>query len=271
MGCKIESCKNKEHCKTGYCRTHHKINKNKNRDVKCCICGNYEIYGKIDGEYYCSKHAYHIKTSGKIPDRVHTDKNEYIIIDDIIVVDIYNKKMEASGVFKTDLSNLELVERYKWSSLPNGYIITKLPDGKMLYFHKELFSGTKMVVDHIDRDKRNNCISNLRPSTTQENTLNRKIKTTNTSGVTGVSFFKDMWRSRIMINRKETFVYRGLCFDDAVKMRIKYEAVEYSKYSPNYNPQTQTLQLTYHSHDDSKQTYIESDLQGNIIKFEKLE
>lgn len=46
--------------------------------------------------------------------------------------------------------------------------------------------------------------------------------------------------------------------------------LEYFKeFSPNYNPHTNTLQITYLSHDDNKQTYIEMNMKGNILKFKK--
>ena len=60
-------------------------------------------------------------------------------------------------------------------------------------------------------------------------------------------------------------------FDEAVKIRLIEESKLFKEHSNNFNHESQTLQLTYYSHDDSKQTFIESDLQGNIIKFEKLE
>ena len=59
-------------------------------------------------------------------------------------------------------------------------------------------------------------------------------------------------------------------FDDAVKFRLQNESILFKEYSNNYNPQTQTIQLTYTSHDDSLQTYIEVSLDGQIIQFKKL-
>lgn len=46
-------------------------------------------------------------------------------------------------------------------------------------------------IDHIDENKYNNHIDNLRPATRSENQLNRKLTKSNTSGVKGIS-----WASR---------------------------------------------------------------------------
>lgn len=51
----------------------------------------------------------------------------------------------------------------------------------------EIESG--YIVDHIDGDKSNNCISNLRVIPKKLNSRNRKMAVTNTSGVVGVHRF----------------------------------------------------------------------------------
>jgi len=46
------------------------------------------------------------------------------------------------------------------------------------------------VLDHIDHDKLNNRISNLRPATRAENSANSAIRVHNTTGIKGVHFSK---------------------------------------------------------------------------------
>lgn len=60
-------------------------------------------------------------------------------------------------------------------------------------------------VDHIDGDKLNNRIANIRDVPQAVNTRNAVGKSNNTSGVTGVSFRPDRgkWRARIMIDYRE--------------------------------------------------------------------
>ena len=57
----------------------------------------------------------------------------------------------------------------------------------------------KLCVDHIDRNRLNNHISNLRYATNSENSMNRSKCSNNTSGTTGVNFHKtnNKWRARI--------------------------------------------------------------------------
>lgn len=57
-----------------------------------------------------------------------------------------------------------------------------------------LFNGTipdNMVIDHIDGNSMNNSIDNLRCITKQLNTLNKSTSRANTTGVTGVFYFKE--------------------------------------------------------------------------------
>jgi len=68
------------------------------------------------------------------------------------------------------------------------------------------FQGHKMVVDHIDSNKLNNHIDNLRVITHRENTSKeRSIK----KGLpVGVSFDRNKYKSRIIINNK--LIHLGL-------------------------------------------------------------
>lgn len=60
-------------------------------------------------------------------------------------------------------------------------------------------------IDHIDGDKLNNSISNLRDVSQLENNKNRSINKNNKSGFIGVTWAKHRgkWRSRIMFEGKD--------------------------------------------------------------------
>jgi hypothetical protein len=60
----------------------------------------------------------------------------------------------------------------------------------------------KQCVDHIDNDKTNNNISNLRFATSKENSQNSKLRSNNTSGHKGIYFNKraKKWRAHIQID-----------------------------------------------------------------------
>lgn len=65
-------------------------------------------------------------------------------------------------------------------------------------------------IDHINGDKSDNRICNLRISSHQQNMFNMKKKSTNKSGVKGVHFDKrcNKWRAQTSINKKR--VHLGL-------------------------------------------------------------
>lgn len=66
----------------------------------------------------------------------------------------------------------------------------------------------KPCVDHIDNDRQNNCLFNLRYATTQENGFNRKINTNNSCGIKGVNLHKisGKWRAQVYIDKKQVTI-----------------------------------------------------------------
>ena len=58
------------------------------------------------------------------------------------------------------------------------------------------------AIDHIDHNRHNNKIDNLRKCTHQENLCNQNLSKTSTSGYTGVSFRKDRGKYQAYINVK---------------------------------------------------------------------
>lgn len=80
--------------------------------------------------------------------------------------------------------------------------------GRALYEHRIawfLMTGTwpQDQVDHLDGDKQNNALANLRLATNAQNGQNaRKPRTTNESGLLGAHKHKNGWAARIGINGK---------------------------------------------------------------------
>jgi len=66
----------------------------------------------------------------------------------------------------------------------------------------------KPHVDHINNNRKDNNVINLRFATSHENQRNRSISSRNTSMVKGVYFDKEKkkWRSRIKLNRKNIHI-----------------------------------------------------------------
>ena len=91
-------------------------------------------------------------------------------------------------------------------------------------------SENKPCCDHIDRDRKNNNILNLRFATVSENIHNSSIKKTNTSTCTGVTFERNNWRVRISINGKRVHVGSYANFDDAVLERKRQVDLHYKEF-----------------------------------------
>jgi hypothetical protein len=68
-------------------------------------------------------------------------------------------------------------------------------------------------IDHIDGNKLNNKIENLREASKAENLWNQKIHTNNKSGIKGVHWDKQRRKWKVIIHANKLSHYVG-CFDD---------------------------------------------------------
>jgi len=88
----------------------------------------------------------------------------------------------------------------------DGYLFGRI-FGKKILTHRVvwcLVNGywSENEIDHLDQDKKNNCISNLSHKTHAENSKNKGKNIKNKSGFTGVSWHKSVkkWQSQISCN-----------------------------------------------------------------------
>lgn len=65
------------------------------------------------------------------------------------------------------------------------------------------------LVDHIDRDRSNNRLSNLRVASASENAINSKLSRSNKSGVRGVSYSPKLGKWKAMIGAHGHYHYLG--------------------------------------------------------------
>lgn len=119
----------------------------------------------------------------------------------------------------------------------NGYARVNV-GGRMLYAHSVIYAINhgKMPtnqIDHINKDRIDNRIENLREVSSSENSHNYKKPKTNTSGFTGVSWKTQAqkWVSYIWVNNKK--IHLGLFenFEDAVQSR-KMAKIKHHPTSP---------------------------------------
>ena len=80
--------------------------------------------------------------------------------------------------------------------------------------------GTKIICDHINGDKLDNCVDNIQLISTRENTT--RYKTNGTSKYVGVSWDKvrNNWMAYITINKK--YLYLGR-FDNEYDAHLAYQ------------------------------------------------
>lgn len=95
----------------------------------------------------------------------------------------------------------------------NGKYIRVIIDGEKFYAHRLAWAlhygeWPKSIIDHIDGNKTNNKIANLRQCSYSQNGFNRHNQTNNTSGMVGASFDKkrNKWLAKIMFNYKHIHI-----------------------------------------------------------------
>jgi hypothetical protein len=81
-----------------------------------------------------------------------------------------------------------------------------------------------MVVDHINGDRSDNRIANLRLVSQQENTKNCGLKSNSRYGNFGVRKNRHKWNARISVGGRDVFLGSFSTLDDALKARREAEA-----------------------------------------------
>lgn len=127
-----------------------------------------------------------------------------------------------------DDEDVSFVTQWKWTALPTKWTVyarrNKTSEGKQhsVYLHRELMNRPPgLTVDHIDRNGLNCTRANMRLATPSENQRNKGLRSTNTSGVIGVSWSKisRKWQAIIGIHYKQ--IHLGF-FDDIVDAAKAY-------------------------------------------------
>lgn len=79
------------------------------------------------------------------------------------------------------------------------------------------------VVDHINNDKTDNSVNNLRYATIQQNCRNKILSSNNTSGYKGVSWYKPLhkWKASITIDKKKNHIGYFCTIEEALNARLK--------------------------------------------------
>ena len=112
----------------------------------------------------------------------------------------------------------------------SGYVIIKIK-GKAHKAHRlawlYVYGVWPSRIDHINREKSDNRIHNLRIATASENSRNTKLSCRNKSGIKGVMWnrHRQKWYAKIIIKGNVYNLGAFSSFDDAVFARKKAEIV----------------------------------------------
>lgn len=138
---------------------------------------------------------------------------------------------EGNLFWKKTLSNVATAGSKAGTVEKDRYIRISI-EKKDYYAHRiiyMMFYGyMPKIVDHIDGNKQNNNISNLRAISKAGNALNSKVRKDNTSGVKGVTWNKAAKKWQVQLHVGTKYKYFGVYFDLMVAkfvadaMRHKY-------------------------------------------------
>ena len=110
-----------------------------------------------------------------------------------------------------------------------GYIHIKIK-AKAFKAHRLIFlyhyGYFPEFVDHIDGNKQNNRIENLREASKQENSQNQKVRWTNSSGVKGVSWHKVNKKWKVALCKNYRSYYFGTYEDKELAELVSMEATD---------------------------------------------
>lgn len=120
----------------------------------------------------------------------------------------------------------------------NGYI--RIAVGGMRVYAQRLawficYGDEPQHIDHINHDKADNRIRNLRAATASQNVSNRgKLNANNTSGYRGVTLFRrtGKWSSTIKVQRRSIHLGYFDDINDAVKARRDAEMKFMGEFAP---------------------------------------
>lgn len=132
-----------------------------------------------------------------------------------------------------DNDNYIKLKIYKWALSPDGYPRATI-NKERLYLHRYVMrnklKSKKYVCDHIDRNKLNNCRSNLRIVTNRENVVNSPGKNIKKySKFKGVSYCSTEKRRKRWVAASETNnknIYLGRYYTELEAARAYNEGVK---------------------------------------------
>lgn len=177
---------------------------------------------------YCAKHYHHIQRHGEIIKRTTYDPNEAVYFGNEIIVILYDSNGHAIDIMITDKESYKKIEGLKICLAKNGYAVTRR-NGKVEHIHRIILNVRPgMYVDHINGNKLDNRLSNLRECTNSQNNMNKPSL--------GIIFDKRRakWVAYIVANKTRHYLGQYEKKEDAITSRRKAEKKYFGEYAYNY-------------------------------------
>lgn len=149
----------------------------------------------------------------------------YDMITQSFLREIFDYK-DGNLIWKIDRTNGVKANDIAGSKQKSGYVRISI-NNHPYSAHRLIFlwhhGHLPKAIDHIDRNRSNNRIENLREATATQNQGNRSLNKTNTSGYRGVGWHKKYckWVARISINGKLKNLGQFSDIEDAKKAYCK--------------------------------------------------
>ena len=202
------------------------IKKSKDKNLTCVVCGSKNRLQRFNNETpYCGKHYDQIRKYGEIKERTQRDKNDIVMLEGFAEIILRDRQQNEVGRSPVSLDKVDKIKDYKWYLTNNGYVGTRT-NGELELLHRVIMDATKeQIIDHMDRNRKNNLTSNLRIVNQSQNSMNSSVSKRNTSGVTGVWYCKrrNNWVAEIFVNGKKHCLGRSKEKEEAVMLRKKAE------------------------------------------------
>lgn len=144
--------------------------------------------------------------------------------------------LNTNHEFYFDIDDYNKIKDYCWYEYidHNGYHALQANDTKIGKIIRMQWLVAGKYYDHEDRNPFNNRKSNLRKANNTENSQNRSIYKNNTSGVTGVSWYKQSgkWKAQIQNNKKKISLGYFINKEDAIIARLMAEKKYFGEFAP---------------------------------------
>lgn len=142
------------------------------------------------------------------------------------------------SAFYFDLDDLPIIESRSWYADKDGYLTSSyyyFGVLRVVRFHRIVAHPKPgQRVDHKNRNRADNRKQNLRCCNSVENNRNRGRYSTNTSGITGVTFDgkREQWIATIMYSHRRIFIGRFKNKEDAIMARLETEIHLLGEFAP---------------------------------------